>query len=249
MEFDLTTFILEMLNFLILVWLLKHFFYQPVLAIIEKRQAETKKIIADATNMQHDAETLKKQYQTKMAELDNEYAIQKARIDAEMSDERAKRLASLDADIATERKRREKLEVQKRSEHEQALEHQAIQLGARFATRFLDRVAGPELNAKLVDLTIDEINSLTGEQQQTLLNILHDSGSTLKVVSAYDLNEQQRTALTNTLSQFAGQPIVLEFSKNPALKAGLSMMAGSWSMTANLRDELNFFTGNLEHER
>ncbi|MCW8820599.1 MAG: F0F1 ATP synthase subunit delta [Sulfurovum sp.] len=248
MEFDLTTFVLEMLNFLILVWLLKHFFYQPVLTIIEKRQAATEKIMVDATNIQEEAEGLKSQYETKMAELDKEYATQKARIDEEMSAERMKRLASLDADIAIERKRRETLEEQKRSELERALERQAIHLAARFATRLLERVSGPELNAKLIDLAINELNSLTGDKQKTLRNILHDSGSTLKVVSAYHLDEQQRTALTNALSQFSGQALVPEFSEDPALKAGISIMAGSWVMMANLRDELSFFTGNFEHD-
>lgn len=248
MEFDLTTFVLEMFNFLILVWLLKHFFYQPVLAIIEKRQAATQKIMLDATNIQQDAEVLKGQYETKMAELDKEYATQKTRIDEEVSVERVKRLGSLDADIAIERKRRETLEKQKRSELEEALERQAIQLAARFATRLLERVAGPELNAKLVDLTINELNSLTGDKQKTLRNILHDSGSALKVVSAYHLDDQQRTALTNALSQFSGQSFIPEFSEDSILKAGVSITAGSWVMMANIRDELSFFTGNLEHD-
>ena len=48
MEFDWTTFALEALNFLVLVWLLKRFFYRPVLAVIEARRAETAKTIADA---------------------------------------------------------------------------------------------------------------------------------------------------------------------------------------------------------
>lgn len=248
MEFDLTTFALEVLNFLVLVWLLKHFFYQPVLAIIEKRQAATEQIMVDATNIQEEAEVLKVQYETKMAELDKEYATQKDHIDEELSAERVRRLASLDADIAIERKRRETLEEQKRSELERALERQAIHLAARFATRLLERVAGPELNAKLVDLAINELNSLTGDKQKTLRNILHDSGSTLKVVSAYHLDEQQRAALTNALSQLSDQSLVPEFSEDPILKAGVSIMAGSWVMMANLRDELSFFTGNLEHD-
>ena len=37
MEINWTTFVLEIVNFLILVWLLKHFFYRPVLAVVARR--------------------------------------------------------------------------------------------------------------------------------------------------------------------------------------------------------------------
>ena len=38
MEVDWTTFALEIINFLILVWILKRFFYHPVLDIIARRR-------------------------------------------------------------------------------------------------------------------------------------------------------------------------------------------------------------------
>ena len=48
MQIDWTTFALEILNFLVLVWILKHFFYQPVLAVLDKRRASVEKETADA---------------------------------------------------------------------------------------------------------------------------------------------------------------------------------------------------------
>lgn len=248
MQFDLTTFVLEMLNFLILVWLLKHFFYQPVLAIIEKRKAATAQIMNDATNIQQEAEVLKAQYELKLGELDKEYATQKARINEEMANERTDRLTSLEADMANERKRREALEERKRSQLESTLERQAIHLASRFATRLLERVAGPELNTKLADLAISELESLTDDKKETFLAIVRDSKSTPKIVSAYPLGESQRTALTNALSQFAGRPLEPEFSEDPILKAGVSIVVGSWVLMANLNDELSFFNGNHNHD-
>lgn len=248
MEFDSTTFALEILNFLILAWLLKHFFYQPVLAIIEKRKVATELVMSDAANVRRDAEVLKNRYEAKLSELDKEYATQKARVDEEMAAERTRSLASLEADVAMERERREKLEERKRGELELALERQAMRLAARFATRLLERVAGPELNAKLADLVIGELEALTGDKQETLRDILRDSGSTLKIISAYRLDEQRSAALTRALSQFSGQSLTPEFSEDSSLKAGVSILAGSWALMANLRDELSFFAGNFKHD-
>ena len=42
MQFDWTTFILEMLNFLVLVWILQRLIYRPVLAMLDARQQRLK---------------------------------------------------------------------------------------------------------------------------------------------------------------------------------------------------------------
>lgn len=248
MEFNLTTFALELLNFLVLVWLLKRFFYQPILTVIEKRQAATAQIIMDAKGVKQEAEVLKSQYETHLAELDKEYATAKARIDEEIAVERTRRLSALEAEIAMEHKRHEGLKDRERSELERSLERQAIQLAARFATRLLERAAGPELNAKLADLAISELEVLTDDKREALRAVLHDLESSIKVVSAYPLDKPQRTAFAHALSQLTGRPLVPEFSEDALLMAGVYIMTGSWVLMANLRDELSFFSGNLEHE-
>jgi len=40
MELNWSTFLLEIINFLILVWILKHFFYKPILDVIAHRRAD-----------------------------------------------------------------------------------------------------------------------------------------------------------------------------------------------------------------
>jgi F-type H+-transporting ATPase subunit b len=249
MEFDLTTFALEILNFLVLVWLLKHFFYQPVLAVIEKRQKATEQMISDAKSIHNEADVLKSQYEAHLAELEGEYTREKARIDEKIAVERKERLALLETEIATERKRREALEDRERREREHVLEKKAIQLASRFATRLLERLAGPELNTTLVELAISELESLSGDEKETVHVVLNDTQSNVSIASAYPLDGLHRTSFTDMLSQLAGRSLVPDFSEDSTLKAGVSIMVGSWVLMANLRDELSFFTGNLEYER
>jgi F-type H+-transporting ATPase subunit b len=246
-EFDWTTFALEALNFLVLVWLLKRFFYRPVLAVIEKRQAENAKTIADAETLRRDAEGLKNEYQTHLAEVGKERAAAKARIDEDIAAERARRLAALEAEIAEERRRRETLEARERSELELAMERKAMAIAARFAARLLERLAGPELEAKLADLALSELNAERPDKLEALRTALREPGGSIKVVSAYPLDETRRAAFTRTLSALAGGELVPRFGEDAMLKAGVCIMAGSWVLMANLRDELGFFAGTFDH--
>lgn len=247
MEIDWSTFVLEVLNFLVLVWLLKRFFYRPVLAIIEQRRAETAKAIANAEALRREAEALKAEYQTQLASMEEVRTATKHALDEEIAAERARRQRALDAEIETERARREALEARARTEREAALERQALALAARFASRLLERVASPELTALLTDLALEELDARPPAEVEALSTALHKGGASIRVISAHPLDAARRAAFTEALGRLAGRSVTPEFSEDPMLKAGVCIMAGSWVLMANLRDELGFFTGSLEH--
>jgi F-type H+-transporting ATPase subunit b len=247
MAFDWTTFALEILNFLVLVWLLKRFFYRPVLAVIERRQANTAKTIADAATVQREAEALKRDFQSRLAHVDEARAAAQDKLDQEIAAERARRLAALDAELASERQRRETLAARERSELEQSLERQAMGIATRYATRLLDQLAGPELEAKLADLALSELDLQPAAKLEALRTALQAPGLSIQVISAYPFDNARRAAFAEALAKLAGRSITPEFSEDASLKAGVCIMAGSWVLMANLRDELGFFAGGFEH--
>lgn len=250
MEFEWTTFALEVLNFLVLVWLLKHFFYRPVLAVIEARRAETLMTLANAEAVRREAEMLKSEYQTRLAEADKDRAAAKAKLDEEIAAEQVLRLAALEEKVAEERKRREVVEARARGELELALGRQALSSAARFATRLLERLACPELEAKLADFALSELATQTPQTPDTreaLALALQEPQASIRVASAYPLDEARRAAFTQALGQLAGRSLTLEFSEDATLTAGVCIMAGSWVLMANLRDELGFFVGTFDH--
>ena len=84
MEFDGTTFALEIINFLVLVWLLQHFLYKPVMTAIAQRQAGIEKILADAQATRSAADALKLQYENRTAEWEQEKADARRQLQQEM---------------------------------------------------------------------------------------------------------------------------------------------------------------------
>jgi F-type H+-transporting ATPase subunit b len=138
------------------------------------------------------------------------------------------------------------LEARERSERDLAIERKAMAIATRFAARLLERLSGPELEAKLADLALSELNAQGPDKLEALRATLREARDSIKVVSAYPLDEARRTAFTRTLSALAGQELVPRFSEDAVLKAGVCIMAGSWVLMANLRDELNFFSGAFE---
>jgi F-type H+-transporting ATPase subunit b len=246
-EFDWTTAILEAVNFLVLVWLLKHFFYRPVLAVIEKRRAESERVLVDADARRHEAETLKTEYASRLDEAARQRDLAVAKLDEEIAAERARRLEAVRAEADAERERRQTLAARDAGEHQAALERQALGVAARFAGRLFDRLAGPELEAKLIGLALDDLAATSPEKLDTLRAALRDADAAIDVASAHPLDAARRAAIADALAKIAGQPLQPAFREDATLKAGLRITAGAWVLMANLRDELGFFTEAGEH--
>ena len=66
MELSWSSMLLEMINFLVLVWILKHFFYAPIQQIILKRQTEIQADLDKACQLKKEAGALQKSYENRL---------------------------------------------------------------------------------------------------------------------------------------------------------------------------------------
>src|ERR1035441_4382574 len=64
----------QALNFLILVWLLKHFLYKPILNAIDAREKRIAKELADAAAKKAEAQKEQDEFQKKNEEFDKQRA-------------------------------------------------------------------------------------------------------------------------------------------------------------------------------
>lgn len=248
MNLDATTFALEVLNFLVLVWLLKRFLYKPVLDVIERRRSEDEKTVAAARALRAQADALKTQYEARLANAaqDRERAL--AKLDGEIAAERARRLAAIQVEAQADRERRQALDARDVERRDAERDRRAVRMGARFASRLLERLAGPELEGRIVELALADLRTLTDEQRQGLQQALAAPDPGVEVTSAHALAPAQRLALTQALADLAGSPVEPTFATDASLKAGLRVRAGAWLLKASLVDELAFFEGTVPHE-
>lgn len=241
MELSWSTFILEIINFLVLLWILKHFFYKPVLKVIAQRRSGIESQLAESQQLQNEAEALKGQYEGRLAEWDRERQQARDSLAQELDEERQRQLAELQKLLTQERKKSDVVNERRQTEARRETEHRALQQASEFATRLLTQSAGPEIEAHLVDMVIRELDGLSSEQMEALRTQSGESPASINVSSAYPLSTEQQQQLQNHLATVTGLSIPVQFSEDPALLAGLSITIGAWVLHANLRDELKGF--------
>jgi len=239
MEFDWTTFALEIINFLALVWLLQHFLYKPVTTAIAQRQAGIEKTLADARAIRVEAEALKHQYENRMAEWEQEKAQALQQLRQEMEAERTRLLTALQASLDEERNKLRAVEQRRAIEQRQRLEEGARIEGGRFVARLLSRLASAELEERIRRLLLEDLPQLPERELQALRDATQAGGA--KITSAYPLGEAQRADLTEAIGRLAGRLVACEFGQSPDLLAGLRISMGPWMLHSSLLDELHFF--------
>ncbi len=247
MELNWTTFVLEIINFLVLVWILKHFLYKPVLDVIARRRAGIEKTLVDAEALQADAESLREQYEGRLADWGRERQQAREALVQEIETERASKMAGLQTVLDQEREKAQVTEARRQVDAMRKIEETALMQGARFATRLLEQASGPDTEARLVELVITELTRLPAEHIAALRSSYGKMPEAIVVVSAFPLPDDQRQRLKQALAPVISPNIPLQFEQDSELLAGLRIMLGARVLGVNVQDELKGFT-ELSHD-
>jgi F-type H+-transporting ATPase subunit b len=241
-ELSWSTFVLELVNFVVLVWILKRFLYNPVLDIIARRRAKIEQELSAAAKMQTDAAELQQRYESRLADWDREREAGREVLASELEDERARRLNELAASIKQEREKQRVADERRQADVLRGVEATALRQGSRFAGRLLRAAAGPDVESRLVELLLSDLAKLPPERATAWRSGFAKASAPIVVTSAFPLPAEQRSRLESVLGALTDPQSEASYAENPELLAGIQITIGAWVIAANLRDELVGFT-------
>ncbi|MCC4265061.1 F0F1 ATP synthase subunit delta [Oceanimonas baumannii] len=248
MEVSWSTFILEIVNFVVLVWILKHFLYRPVLDIIARRKAAIDRTLSEAGTLKTEAADMRRQYEGRLGAWEQERQAARDTLNSEMEAKRRECLQKLEAELAAARQRAEVADARRLAEARRTMEVTALQQGAAFAARLLRLGAGADTQCRLLQLLLDELNELPPETAKAIRQQYGESKGEALIHSALPLSAEQRQALEQALNGLLPAGTSLHFDTEPALLAGVRITAGAWQLGANVQDELHGFAELARHE-
>ena len=238
MEFNLSTFALEIINFLILIWILQRLFYRPLLEVITKRKQFIELTLSDAKNLQQQAEQQRILYENRQKLWGQEKQAAINALHQQFEVERRIQLDRLNIDLEQERQKANVTQSKQQQELQHQAEKQALQNGAKFAGILLQQSAGPELETRLFTLLMDNLTILPDACKLCLTMFGTKKSVPIKITSAYPLTAEMHQQLEQKLATLISSPINFQYHQDAALIAGLRMDIGAWVLNANLQHEL-----------
>ena len=242
MEFNLSTFILEIINFLILIWILQRLFYRPLLSVIAKRKQHIDQTLNDAKELQQQAEQQRSLYENRQKLWEREKQDAIAVLHQQFEIERREHLEKLANELEQERQKAKVALLKQQQELQQQAEKIALKNGAKFAEMLLKQTASPVLEARLFNLLIDKLASLPESCKQSLSGLNVKKALPIKITSAYLLSIDMRQQLEQKLVTLINCPINFQYHQDENLIAGLRVDIGAWVLNANIQHELIGFT-------
>lgn len=242
MDLNWSTFLLEIVNFLVLLWILKHFLYKPVLEVIARRRAGIAAQLTEAHDLRTQAEDLKAEYENRLSDWERERQQARTALAQELDEERGRRLSTLRETLQREREKIQVTESRQRADEMRKVEQRAMEQAAQFATRLLAQATGAGLEARLVDIAIEDLGRMSGDQIETLRTQWGEPPKRILVSSAFSLDTEHRRQLDAALHRVCGIDAPVEYGEDPTLLAGLRVNIGAWVLQANLQNELKGFT-------
>ena len=246
MQLDWITVAAQILNFLILVWLLHRFLYGPITRAMERREAQIKSRVDAAAGEREKAEARQRDLDAAFAELEagrqdklkaatEEAHALRHRLEREARDDVAGKreawLAELNED-QTEFMKRLRDEIS-RGFHELAEDALRTLADSSLAERMADA-----LTARLDALTSDDIAELVAEARRE---------GVILVQSARDLDPGVRRRLTRAIHEIITGDVDVAYEVDREGLVGVRLKAGSASVEWSIDEYLDRFVETLNH--
>ena len=239
-----STFLIEIVNFVVLVWLLTRFLYQPIRTAIAKRRATIAQQLGEANELKAHGEALQKQYDERLVAWGGEKAQLKAQFESELAELRSAREAALASELDRRREQEAAAARARDAERERDLARTAVKKAAAFSSLLLSRIASPEVETRIVDVALADLRALDETARAPLAHALDSGAGAVVVTTCYPLDDARRASISAGLTRALGASPNIRFEQSQALIAGIRIDLGTASLEADIADELQWFAEN-----
>ncbi len=233
MTIDWFTFAAQIVNFLILVGLLRYFLYGPIVRAMQERERKAAQRLADADSAKSAVEQERQvlQKQTEDIEQQRNALLSQAKADA---DEQRQQWLN-EARQEAEGRRQQWMEAFERDRLDltDKTRHQIGRMGFEAARQILRQLADADLHSQICRLLIQRLKSLDERQRSEVEKQLADSGAAVLVRSALQLNDDDRAKMGAAIREAFHGDHELRFETDEALVCGLEIDAGGYSLRWN----------------
>ena len=239
MQIDWLTVAAQIVNFLVLVWLLQRFLYRPITTAMRRREDRIEARLAEAREARETAEAEERRLKEKEADLD-------ARADAIIADAREE---AGELRKRLERELREEMEEKRAAWHHHlaeerdalvaSLRRQAGRKVLRIAERVLADYADSDVAERVVGTFTDRLAALDAKTRDALAAAAGDTEATALVETGSALGTDARRKVTRAIQEALSADIDVDYREDPELVMGLRLSIGDyaaeWSAARYLR--------------
>lgn len=235
---DWFTIVAQVVNFLILVWLMKRFLYKPILHAIDEREKRIAKEIGDADAKKAEAQKEHEEFRQKNEEFDQQRAALLSKAAGEAQAERERLLDDVrKAAAALSSKQQESLRNEEKNLHE-AIRRRTQKEVFAIARKTLTDLATASLEERFGDVFTRRLREMDGKAKESLGKALKATSEPALVRSTFDLPAEQCAAIQSALNETFAAEVRVRFETSPDLIGGIELTTNGQKVAWSIGDYL-----------
>jgi F-type H+-transporting ATPase subunit b len=246
MLIDWFTVIAQVVNFLILVWLLKRFLYKPILRAIDAREKHLSEQSKLAEEKKTEATKQLNAYQQLNQELlqNKEELLQSAKADVKVAQERMLEDARNEY-VALRARLQESLRHEQEQMHAEMQQRTESEVFA-IARKLLTDLASATLEQQMTEIFCAKLASLPSEAKSKLRMSLGPGSVSQPVLrTGFALSTDQQHAITMQVRAILETEGNLDFQMRSELICGIELSTDAFKLSWSVADYLETFQKNL----
>jgi F-type H+-transporting ATPase subunit b len=252
MQIDWFTVVAQIVNFLILVGLLKKFLYGPIIRAMDDRERGIASRLEEANAREQQAQQEISAYRARREELEatREDALAHAREDAEKT--RHELITSARAEV---REMQQQWRQALRDEQKSFLLDLRGELGkgvCEITARVMRDLADERLQDHILEVFLDHARDFEGDDREALAQAIDEEKGQVTVRTAFELGEEQQQRLVRLVREKFTRDGAIAFELEDDLICGLELRAGGrrlgWNVDAYLGAVAESLAAVLEKE-
>lgn len=224
----------QVVNFLILVALLKRFLYRPILEAMDAREARIAAQLAEAeknrkaaaaeqTEVHQERQALEDRRQELLAQAEKEAEAHKQDLIGKLRQEIEELRARWTAALARER-----------DLFFQDLRRRLIAQVTAVSRRAFRDLAGLDLEQRLLEVFLQRLKSLEPAARTEFVEAAKEAGGNVFITTGFEMPAAMQTRIIQALQELSGQTLAPRFESNPEVVSGIEVKAGgckiAWSL-------------------
>jgi F-type H+-transporting ATPase subunit b len=245
MKINWFTVIAQVINFLVLVWLLKKFLYKPILNAIDEREKKIAAQIKDADNKKVAAIKEQDDFKKKNEDFDQQKKVLMDKVVADTNAEKDKLLEAAKNDANTLRSNLEKSAKENQQNQNIEIAQKTQKQVFDITRKALTDIASISLEEQSANTFIKRLNESKDVEKKQFIDAFKSNANAILVRSAFDLPIKQQDEISVAVDTILGTKTQLQFKTTPELISGIELTTNGYKLSWSFSEYLNSLEKNI----
>lgn len=246
MLIDWFTVIAQVINFLILVWLLKRFLYKPILNAVDAREKKVADELKNADAKEAEAQKEKDEFKHKNEEFDQQRNALLKKAKEEAKAERQQLLEEVRKEASDLRAKQQEALRDEEQNLSQEIGHRTQQEVFNIARKVLTDLAGTSLEERAVEMFVQRLRNLKDDEKEQLASAISTSPGQVLIRTAFDLPQAQRDSIKKTIKETLGIETQPKFETSSDLVSGIELTTDGQKVAWSISDYLTSMQKSID---